>query len=72
MLQYEESFIILRLFSSGTLCTYDDGVMVMKVTMMTKTLAKLEIFKAMKIQVKVFWVIAPYSDVAGHKCIARP
>jgi hypothetical protein len=57
MLQYEESFIILRLFSSGTLCTYDDGVMVMKVTMMTKTLAKLEIFKAMMIQLMIFWIM---------------
>jgi hypothetical protein len=36
-----------------------------------KTKAKSEVFKAMTIQVVVFWVEARCSDVAGHQLFKR-
>jgi hypothetical protein len=33
--------------------------------------ARFEVFMAVEIQVKVFWVVMQCSDVAGYKCFRR-
>jgi hypothetical protein len=33
---------------------------------------RFDVFTAVKIQVNVFWVVTPYSDVVEHQCFGGP
>jgi hypothetical protein len=40
--------------------------------MRDNAVVRFEVFMAVKIQVKVFWVVIPCSAVVGYYCLGRP
>jgi hypothetical protein len=40
--------------------------------MNNKQIERFEVFRAVKIQVKVFWVVMPGSVVVGYQCFGGP